>query len=1037
MPGRAKRARPGETSVSPEKKRARPVISAHDDAREAREARRAWTDPRDVVVARGKEASFSSKSRRDVVDDFAAAEPSDGRGAGLASSVVAPLRRIARECLLRGDLPRAAAAAALLLAAARASPAGASAAVAAAAAKRRDKGHPDSKRRGEYAAAEREALAIAAECARLPASSARPPISSNRRPETRRDSGEGFKNTLARVASCFAPADEVRARELARESALGGSLDDHTDLIELVASHLTAPTSATRDVERASAESRRKTRAQFHSETSSTDRDKNGVSFARRRAEAFLAFLEASRVSRSFARETTGEHPSVHRNRVTGERRGPLFEPRDKNARAFVRAFVEDARRLLFSAPPFGRREEKKDLSSSDATRARSLEASRLLEKVFAEAPWDFETAAALVFASLRAGNVEEAVRVAAAAASAAPLDADAAALFAELGLALRQKKPARLSEGSSESGSDSSSESGSDSSSESGSDSEGSGSDSEASDGGAVQTKKAPATRAAPSPRARLETRKKSADRSVFSFPANSVPSAATVAAACLAAARLDPGSAEAAAALVAAKDDVEEHDAATSGGAAGTVAGTAAGPAPPTPRDVLECFAARVEATPRAPGAWWALTRALVGFEAGEAEAVLENSETETETETDPAVRALAARGASRRRQPVAPPAAARDLFLNHAPRDSPVDYYALPRHVWWPKSLLARDLIDNAHFGDDETKESLRLLEAQAACAEVLFPEDGFHVLANAKARFVRAKRERAKDADGDEADTENTPDHQNSRLQSLEDWTATWAARSRKRSTGVGRVGGVYARWTLQGKKALGKSFYDSTVRGVRGNDAYHRSRLATNKTIDRSMFCDNSSFRREELSSRDPTEMNDDDDETASLSSDLEGAEAFFRFADDKESAEKREKKARGAVEGADGETSPRARLDVQKNANAVVVSSCSLARRARKDVLRAKRETGPDAARVGAARAEKEKEKEKKKRAVETETEPPRWTKSGARRVSSSSKHSPASARLDRRCKACFYAGVSGKRCGSAKAPTFCFLVYPHERSTG
>jgi hypothetical protein len=178
-------------------------------------------------------------------------------------------------------------------------------------------------------------------------------------------------------------------------------------------------------------------------------------------------------------------------------------------------------------------------------------------------------------------------------------------------------------------------------------------------------------------------------------------------------------------------------------------------------------------------------------------------------------------------------------------------------------------------------------------------------------------------------------------------------------------------------------------------------------------------------------------MNDDENETASLSSDLEGAEAFFRFAEPLDAAERREKKTRGAVEGADGETSPRARLDVQKSANAVVVSSCSLARRARKDVLRAKRETGPDAARVGAARAEKEKEKEKKKRAVETETETPRWTKSGARRVSSSSKHSPASARVDRRCKACFYAGVSGKRCGSAKAPTFCFLVYPHERSTG
>ena len=225
----------------------------------------------------------------------------------------------------------------------------------------------------------------------------------------------------------------------------------------------------------------------------------------------------------------------------------------------------------------------------------------------------------------------------------------------------------------------------------------------------------------------------------------------------------------------------------------------------------------------------------------------------------------------------------------------------------------------------------------------------------------------------------------------------------------------------------GKKALGKSFYDFGVRGARGDDAYHRSRLAT--------------FRRREVASVDPRNEDDDDDETASLSSDLEGAEAFFRFAE--------------PLDAADGEkqTSPRffARLDVHENADAVVVSSCSLARRARKDALRAKRETGPEAARGAQkslfARAEEKKEKEKesrkkKKRVAETETETetqtPRWTKSGARRVSSSfSQNTPASARLDRRCKACFYAGVSRKRCGSAKAPTFCFLVHPHERSAG
>ena len=125
--------------------------------------------------------------------------------------------------------------------------------------------------------------------------------------------------------------------------------------------------------------------------------------------------------------------------------------------------------------------------------------------------------------------------------------------------------------------------------------------------------------------------------------------------------------------------------------------------------------------------------------------------------------------------------------------------------------------------------------------------------------------------------------------------------------------------------------------------------------------------------------------------------------------------------------------------------------SPTLARRTRKDVLRAKRETGPGAEgarrraaerasreRSAAARAEKEKEEKKEKKEKEEKRrasaldETPRWTESGARIVPSSVRalagDGTRAANVDRRCKACFYADASRKRCGSAKAPTFCFL---------
>ena len=999
MPGKAKRARPGKTSTIPVKKRAPPARPAYDVWREANEARRAWTDPRDVVVARAGDAGSFSKASRDVddVDDvFADAEPSDaGQGVasrGLVSSIVTPLRRIARECLLRGDLPRAAAAAALLLSAARAPAAGARAAAAAAAAKRRDKGHPDSKRRGEYAAAEREALAIAAECARLPQAPSEgaafgpdaprltPPstLSRGRLSATpfaspRPGSRAAASSALAAVAACFAPADEVRARELARESALGGSLDDQTDLLELVASHLTGPTPATRDPERAAAESRRRTRAQFRSATAREKGD--GVSFARRRAEALAAFARCPRGAEARREPPSNEDPSFR-------------------VRAFVRAFVRDARRNgknVASRSP--KKETKKETSDARALN----EASRLLEKVFAEAPWDFTTAAALVFASLRAGNVEEAVRVAAAAAAAAPLDADAAALFAELGIALRRSPPYDSSSESSESSSESSSDGESDTDGDSDTDSD-TDSDADSDDSGRATAKFA---------------KEKEKDGSALAFPSESVPSAAAVAAACLAAARRDPGSARAAASLVAAVEDLEGAPTAEDD------------PAPPTPRDVLECFAARVEAAPRAPGAWWALTRALVGFEAGE---------TNPEPETDPAVRALAARGAPRRLRPVAPPAAARDVFLNHAPHGAPVDRYALPRHRWWPKCLLARDLLESPPTFPAGVSNSrgvtLRLLEAQAACAEVLFPEDGFHLLANA---FVRESARLPRDVNATHTEDENRTDTSktHSRKAQAPAWTA--AGRAGKRSAGVGR-GGAFARWTRRGKKALGKSFYDAGVRGFPVHDAYHRSRLANH---DSSVLAGSSRGVRAGSDDRGPA--TDADEDARSLSSLASGEEdvleTFLENDDDVWRA---------------GDTTTAGDTTAARGSGVSGVSgvSSALARRTRKDALRAKRgtrlrvtkdvQTSP----LGreAARAEKERhyffsaEKEKETRAetvTASEKETPRWTESGARIFTASERAlaSRGGSELDLRCKACFYAKVSRKRCGSAKAPTFCFLV--------
>ena len=250
MPGKAKRARPGETSTIPVKKRA--PARAPGVPRLARGGRGAsrvdgpagWRrrtrrKRRGVVFEGAPRRADDALRRREDFAERRRAAPRKRRAASSPRSHAA--RRIARECLLRGDLPRAAAAAALLLSAARAPAAGARAAAAAAAASLgatratptrsgaastprpsvRLWRSPRSARVCPRYRARGAALGPDASRTTPPSTLSRGRLSATPFASPRPGSRAAASSALAAVAACFAPADEVRARELARESARG------------------------------------------------------------------------------------------------------------------------------------------------------------------------------------------------------------------------------------------------------------------------------------------------------------------------------------------------------------------------------------------------------------------------------------------------------------------------------------------------------------------------------------------------------------------------------------------------------------------------------------------------------------------------------------------------------------------------------------------------------------------------------------------------------------------------------------------------
>ena len=245
---------------------------------------------------------------------------------------------------------------------------------------------------------------------------------------------------------------------------------------------------------------------------------------------------------------------------------------------------------------------------------------------------------------------------------------------------------------------------------------------------------------------------------------------------------------------------------------------------------RGVLECRGARVEATPARPGAWWRKTRALVGFEAGEAEAA-----TATATETDPAVRALAARGALRRLRPVAPPAVTRaSVFLNHArSRDAPVrplrsapSAPLVSPRACWRATCSSHPSFPPATSASSRTRFACwkRRRRARRFCS----PRTGSICSPTAHSRgplVTRGARTRRLNSR-----IEST----RRRIERLPNGPPRGARVNVRRASGAaarsrgGRAGGA---------KVLGKSFYDASVNEPPGGQrAPHRSRLANHRSV---------------------------------------------------------------------------------------------------------------------------------------------------------------------------------------------------------
>ena len=328
-----------------------------------------------------------------------------GKGATppASAAVVEPLRATLRECLLRRDAPRAAAAASLILSAVHAAsdtPPPPTRALDEAA---------DPARREAFAAAEREALGAYLELATT-----------------------GTK-TIFRANA----AEETRARELARRSTTRGTRINEDALAELATSWVIASD----DADRAAAELSRKERLAPGSRSATDGGRFASATPARRRFLALLAHGKWLRESGWGGEDEKKEEKTGGGGRGVSGVSGPSLESRGLGRYPPLTLPPLDAwwsgekegggTRSARSARPVG---------VSDARVRRLAEsAESALDASAADDPGDAVVAVARAQIRLALGDVVGAERTLAAAAKAAPGDADATMTYARFVEAMRR----------------------------------------------------------------------------------------------------------------------------------------------------------------------------------------------------------------------------------------------------------------------------------------------------------------------------------------------------------------------------------------------------------------------------------------------------------------------------------------------------------------------------------------------------------------------------------------------------------------------
>ena len=1003
----------------------KPAHSGFNERRAVANARLAWCDPLDgrkFTPSEGGDtpAHLQIFATNTVTNPNADATQTTGAPQSLAVSVIDPLQKIQRDCLLNGDLPRAAGAAALLLNASRALAPGQNAETAAVAQHRLYKlGHPDSRRRKEYQHAERAGFSVAAECARVPrviTGTTTNDVRKTSKASTSKASTSKTPKTKNLIANCFAAADETKTREFCNDVAVRGSHEDQLDALELVVSHLTGPTTSTRNVDRALIEANRRVKLGVQRGgrlNTLALRIQTKISYARRRADALVSFGQwcgfvgkgvtgnASKGVRPTGVTDRTTSKVVTSNDTTGKQSKDV-------TRSFVASFFVDS----FSKPDEPKNENSGKVQSTKANDDFHKKEKRLKEtakgslyKLLEEsACTDFGVVTSLVRIMLHEKDVLQALELLKTVIQENPHDADAAAAYAELCAIIRH--PENEFANNSACGSSSSSSSNSDSS-----DSDGSSS----SDDDASPSKSRSKSNLSMSHEAKKNRRDARSAAKVVTLTQNFIrPSAVVTAISALNAVRANPGSAENLKNLIVALDDLTDSERLLEVREPGLVK--------PTWVDLMEALAVRCETTSRDPGAWWALTRALVGFRP-------EERLTERSVEADVALKALSQRNIKRRSTCVVAAKDARRVFFSSDANSNK------SRIEWWPKLLLARDLLgiggagaddgddDDADHDGDGMSDGIRihaddgdatrakkskhptrakisplpphhaaLLSAQAACSQVLFPNDGFHVLASR-------------------------------RLNALTNPQEFWNSGKSKKSLNKGR-GGFHGEWKRRGKKALGKSFYDETVRanarvlrlsvangvtpllenGNEGNDLQVQAAYNSDQSLSLSLseVSDTAGDPAErELNAVDTVETD------AQLSSKKRVRAARAQILRVK-------KKRRDGVREDEGEkTKAAAECDDARNQAVEIFSS------------KQKKRKHP--------RHDDDEDDDE-----DSEGPPvPVFTKKTGKRkdpntggtVTSKSKTSKPNIE-DKRCKACFFAARSKKKCGvSGQAPSFCFLV--------